>query len=103
TAVRVEAFTGEALTWVARQAEGPHARPKDRPRILLADDNADMREHVTRILGSEYDVVTADDGQQALEFIRQDPPDLLLTDVMMPGLDGFGLLREVRSAPETRM
>ncbi|MBD3884660.1 PAS domain S-box protein [Phormidium tenue FACHB-886] len=72
-------------------------------RILLADDNADMREYVKRLLLNQgYDVQAATDGIAALAAIQQQLPDLVLTDVMMPGLDGFGLLRELRSAPTTR-
>lgn len=109
TAVR-EAFTGEALTWLSANgrdasAVGASNRSaalgKGRPRVLLADDNADMREHVSRILANEYDLAVANDGKQALDMLRENPPDLLLTDVMMPRLDGFGLLKAVRENPDT--
>src|SRR5581483_6545004 len=88
--------------------ETPASAPVDRPaagtkpRVLLADDNADMREHVGRILGDDYDVVTARDGLEALELIRRARPDLLLSDIMMPGCDGFDLLRAVRAGAETQ-
>lgn len=72
-------------------------------RILLADDNADMRTYVKRLLLSQgYEVETAIDGMAALAMTQQRVPDLVLTDVMMPRLDGFGLLRELRAAPITR-
>jgi PAS domain S-box-containing protein len=70
-----------------------------RNRILLADDSSDMREYVRKLLASTYDVEEVSDGAAALELARQHPPDLILTDVMMPKLDGFGLLRELRSDP----
>ena len=70
-------------------------------RILLADDNADMREYVKRLLEENYVVETVGDGIEALAAIRQQVPDLVLTDIMMPGLDGFGLLRELRTNPDT--
>ena len=66
-------------------------------RILLADDNADMREYVRRLLGGQYEVEAVADGEAALNAIRERMPDLVLTDVMMPHLDGFGLLRELRA------
>ena len=98
-----DAFTGEAMTWLPRASS--HNRQSDpstvRPRVLLADDNADMRDYIAHILGDDYDLVIAHDGQQALELLRQNPPDLLLTDIMMPGLDGLALLRAVRSDPAT--
>jgi len=68
-----------------------------KPRVLVADDNADMRAYVRRLLGRRYHVEVVPDGQAALEAARSRPPDLILTDVMMPGLDGFGLLKELRA------
>jgi signal transduction histidine kinase len=70
--------------------------------VLLADDNADMREYVRRLLGRHWTVETVADGEAALAAARERPPDLILTDVMMPVLDGFGLLRELRADPRTR-
>ena len=67
----------------------------------MADDNADMREYVKRLLGGRYQVVTASDGLEALRSAVAEPPDLILSDVMMPGLDGFGLLKELRARAET--
>jgi len=72
------------------------------PRILLADDNADMREYVERILSSNWTVESVSDGASALEAARMHVPDLVLSDVMMPGLDGFELLRELRADASTR-
>jgi PAS domain S-box-containing protein len=71
-------------------------------RILLADDNADMRQYVERLLSSRYDVQAVADGFAALTAIRQHRPDLVLTDIMMPKLDGFDLLRQLRSNAQTR-
>src|SRR4029077_9366503 len=70
--------------------------------ILLADDNADMRNYIARILGEFYDVRAVPDGQAAFEAARASPPDLVLSDVMMPRLDGFGLLRALRADEGTR-
>jgi len=71
-------------------------------RILLVDDNADMREYVKRLLSRHYVVETATDGLAALEALADHLPDLVLTDVMMPRLDGFGLLSALRSNNRTR-
>ncbi|HVW83878.1 MAG TPA: ATP-binding protein, partial [Bryobacteraceae bacterium] len=65
-------------------------------RVLLADDNADMREYVAKLLLEHYDVVTVANGRAALEAIRTNPPDIVVSDVMMPELDGFGLVRAFR-------
>ena len=74
----------------------------ERARILIADDNADMRQYLVRLLSQQYDVQSVPDGRAALEAVRESAPDLVLTDVMMPNLDGFGLLNELRSDPNTK-
>ncbi|WP_240356672.1 ATP-binding protein [Myxococcus eversor] len=72
-------------------------------RILLVDDNADLRSYVSGLLGRRFThVETAMNGREALERARRQPPDLILSDVMMPVLDGFGLVRELRADPRTR-
>jgi signal transduction histidine kinase len=76
-------------------------RAKGRGRVLIADDNADLREYLARLLGKHWDVEAVSDGAAALASAREDRPDLVISDVMMPRLDGFGLLRELRSDPQT--
>jgi PAS domain S-box-containing protein len=73
-----------------------------RPRILIADDNADMRQYLVRLLAERYNVESVPDGQAALAAVRERSPELVLSDVMMPNLDGFGLLHQLREDPETR-
>ncbi|MGN9806319.1 ATP-binding protein [Micromonospora sp. L32] len=83
----------------------PGTLPDDGPgvRILVADDNADMRAYLARLLTAQgWRVDTVGDGRQALDAIRRDPPDLVLTDVMMPEVDGFALVRTLRGQPDTR-
>jgi signal transduction histidine kinase len=72
-----------------------------RARVLVVDDNADMRDYLARLLVPRWQVETAEDGLAALTKAREEPPDLVLSDVMMPGLDGFGLLRALREHPPT--
>jgi CheY-like chemotaxis protein len=116
TSVGAAPYVEEALRWIPTkegqrepepqrdneraEAIGPvtHARP----HVLVADDNADMRDYLARILGQRYDVDVVGDGLAALNRIRTRVPDLLLADVMMPTLDGFGLLKEVRGSEPTR-
>jgi hypothetical protein len=115
TALVSSAFVEEALRWLPDRGEGgalaaprsPREQGPDtgarRGRVLAVDDNADMREYLARVLGTVFDVVTAEDGQAALEAVaREGPFDLVLTDVMMPRLGGFGLLKALREAPGTR-
>ncbi len=115
TGVSASAYVDEALRWLpetSQTAESPQVFASDSVqaphvqttsgRILLADDNADMRGYVRRLLGDNYDVYAVSNGAEALTSIRSNPPDLVLTDVMMPGLDGFGLLRELRANESTK-
>jgi PAS domain S-box-containing protein len=81
--------------------ENGHAR-EDRPHVLIADDNADMRSYLSRLLAERYEVKAVANGQIALDTVKQRTPDLILSDVMMPELDGFGLLRKLRSDPKTK-
>jgi PAS domain S-box-containing protein len=72
------------------------------PRILLVDDNADMRDYLTRILSEHVQVQAVGDGAAALAAAQEQVPDLVLSDVMMPGLDGFELLKALRAEACTR-
>jgi signal transduction histidine kinase len=90
------------------QPEGPNlqsdvsAASADRPLVLLADDNADMRGYIERLLAPQFRVTTAADGEQALAALERESPDLVLSDIMMPHLDGFGLLQRIRHEPRWR-
>ncbi len=105
SAVSTDYYAHEALRWIPVDDGGPApsdaGSPVARERILLADDNADMRDYLSRILSERYDVQTATDGEAALTAVRSNPPDLVLTDVMMPRLDGMGLLAQLRADPAT--
>ena len=99
-----DAFITEAMKWIPDEEHTIHASVKSLPtvkyKVLLADDNADMRDYVSRLLSEYYHVITAVNGEDALEKIIQLKPDLLLSDVMMPKLDGFNLLKKIRSRPD---
>ena len=71
-------------------------------RILVVDDNVDMRLYLRRLLERQYDVETANDGLEALALMRNSAPDLILADIMMPNLDGFALLQQLRADYSTR-
>jgi signal transduction histidine kinase len=77
-------------------------RESGRFLVLLADDNADMRNYVGRLLAENYDLVTATNGEEAYGLTLSRRPDLVLADIMMPGLDGFGLLKKIRNNPDIR-
>lgn len=102
TAIRhADAFVAEALKWIPEK-EDLIRGAKNAYRILLADDNADMRDYVGRLLSGDYTVITATDGEDAFEKLIHHTPDLLLSDVMMPRLDGFSLLKKIRQHPSVK-
>jgi PAS domain S-box-containing protein len=109
TGPRADAFVEEALRWIepavtlSPQPEPAGEDATGRERIVLADDNADMRAYLGRLLRERWDVEAVADGAAALEAIRRAPPDLVLSDVMMPVVDGFELLRTVRNDPALRL
>jgi PAS domain S-box-containing protein len=92
------AFAAEAGRWEV-EVPSPQA---GQGYVLLADDNADMRSYVARLLAEHWPVVAVADGLAAVEAALRAPPDLVLTDVMMPGLDGFGVLAALRAHDSTR-
>jgi PAS domain S-box-containing protein len=114
TGVSASAYVEEASRWLpdggaplparpvfaADSVQAPHVQTGG--RILLADDNADMRAYIRRLLGDHYEVEAVSNGVEALAEAHQNPPDLILTDVMMPELDGFGLLKHLRAGDDTR-
>jgi signal transduction histidine kinase/DNA-binding NarL/FixJ family response regulator len=92
------ALDNDGIEDAAARPEPAGARRAE--RVLVVDDNADMRDYLRQLL-REWDVTTAADGQAALEQARANPPHLIVSDVMMPRLDGFGLLRELRADSRT--
>lgn len=72
-----------------------------RPRVVVAEDNADLRSYLGDVLGDLYDVELVEDGAAALRSVVRDTPDLVVADVMMPGLDGYGLVEAIRREPAT--
>ena len=86
----------DELLPVASADEGHEGQP---PLVLVADDNADMRQYLARLLRKQYRVQVAADGAAALAKALEQPPDLVLTDVMMPHLDGLELVRRLRADP----
>jgi PAS domain S-box-containing protein len=114
TALGAATFVEEALRWLPDSSEvrqiqdtvgfdaafPPVLENGMGGRILLADDNADMRDYVKRLLSSRFEVEAVANGVAALNAIQTHPPDLVLTDVMMPEMDGFELLRSLRNSLE---
>jgi signal transduction histidine kinase len=103
------AYAAEAARWTdrSRASERPSRSPgtqsgrPGRRHVLLVDDNADLREYVSGLLVGDYEVTTAADGLEAVEAVRRRIPDIVVSDVMMPRLDGLGLVRELRADPSS--
>ncbi|MCV9389118.1 two-component regulator propeller domain-containing protein [Reichenbachiella ulvae] len=74
---------------------------KKLPLILVVEDNLDIRTYIKGILNSEYRVIQAEDGVQGIETAKEQIPDLIITDVMMPGKDGFELCKSIKSDVKT--
>jgi PAS domain S-box-containing protein len=115
-----EPYVQEALRWLPGAGGAPAAGPApgttatDSPAevattgpatpatVVVADDNPDMRDYLTRLLSQAgYRVHAVADGREALELIRRTTPDLVVSDIMMPRLDGLGLLAALRGDPRT--
>lgn len=86
------------------EAEASPGENRCRPAyVLVVDDEPEMLQLISVVLSKDqYRIVTASSGQQALDIIRRDMPDLVLLDVMMPGLDGYAVLKQLRGAPQTQ-
>ena len=99
---QAEAYVEEAMRWLPGSADAPAPGKTvaELPRIVLADDNADMREYLVRLLEGRFQVEVFRTGTDALAAVRRIRPDLVLTDVMMPDLDGFGLVAAIRADAE---
>lgn len=81
----------------------PRPRPRgDAPTVLVVEDNPDMVRFIVALMAVEYNVFAAKNGQDALRMLGERRPDLIISDVMMPGMDGFELVRRVRRNPDTR-
>lgn len=100
-------FVLEASQWLpssaaSREPEAIELSAAERERILVVDDNADMRSYVVGLLSQHWTVDAAGDGEEALARVKVAAPDLVLSDVMMPRMDGYALLRALRASPATR-
>jgi len=80
----------------------PQTEIQDNERILVVDDETSIRRILeTRLKMAGYEVLTAADGEEAIELYQKENPDLVVLDVMMPKLDGYGVTREIRKTSET--
>ncbi|ANK75917.1 hypothetical protein FA04_25050 (plasmid) [Ensifer adhaerens] len=107
-------FVEEALRWLPDHPSSdaglpevdpaphpPEKRNGSRRTLLVVDDNADMRDYLRRLLSAQYDLKIAGNGEDALAAVGSQKPDLILTDIMMPGFDGIELLRRLRTDART--
>ena len=102
-----KAFIEEANKWSlisdGRAKESPVSDlTSDKPSIVVADDNSDMRDYIIRLLDDDFRVYAANNGEDAFAISQKIVPDLVISDIMMPKLDGFGLLKKLRSNLATK-
>jgi signal transduction histidine kinase len=98
-------FDLEGDAWVSvEKGTGEYsavAEPESSARVMIVEDNADMRAYLQRRLARKYALEVCSSGKEALRRIAERPPDLVLSDVMMPELSGYDLCRAVKAKPET--
>lgn len=98
-----KAYVEEAEQWLAKRATQPPEQTRATDElVLVADDNADMRAYLENLLAAHWRVKLVRDGVEALESSRRERPHVLVTDAMMPNLDGFALLDALRADAELR-
>lgn len=115
--VAARPYVEEVLRWLPDAGSSSHEAPLSRvptprdahpraavhgSRVIVADDNSDMRDYLRELLRSRYEVEAVVDGQAALAAARRQAPDLIVSDVMMPNMDGFALLRSLRADARLR-
>lgn len=83
-------------------AEPPPAPDRHLPRLIVVEDNPDMRAYIEEILGDEYTITLASTGVEALRAALDAPPDVILSDIMMPEMDGYALVSHLKSSPQLR-
>ncbi len=104
TNIHASIFVEESLSWLPSPVEmippnNSVVVPSEFPnaKILVVDDNADMRQYLSQLISPHWNVKLATNGQEALSMLQQSPFDLILTDIMMPILDGINLLKNIRA------
>ncbi len=97
-----QAYLEEALSWVRKPNPAKPPVTVSARRVLVVDDNADMRDYIASLLSADYEVVTVADGREAFVEALRSPPALVVADVMMPHLGGFELLAALRAEAKTQ-
>jgi signal transduction histidine kinase/ligand-binding sensor domain-containing protein/CheY-like chemotaxis protein len=101
TASLLTAVTAEQPGSPTERASRDDDRAEDVPTLLVVDDSADLRGYIRDHFASRFRVLEAADGAEGIALARQHLPDVVLSDVMMPGADGHQLVRALRASPET--
>lgn len=91
----------EQLPVVMQEPTGSEKEEKQLPILLVIDDNEDIRYYMRHLLSDEYEVLEAGGGVQGWEMVQRYLPDLVISDVMMPDMDGIELCRHIKTSPDT--
>jgi PAS domain S-box-containing protein len=92
---------GQPENFIQHNGNSHNGTPGKKANLLVVDDNADMRNYVSGLLSKDYNVTTVAHGKEALEHIAAHPPQLVVSDIMMPVMDGIELLHAIKSNPAT--
>lgn len=98
-----QSYIDETNHWFSTQAETLHPVDDSQTYVLLADDNNDMRAYIKELLEPYYKIIAVTNGIDALALARQHKPQLILSDVMMPRMNGFELVNELRQDPSLHL
>ncbi|MBS1597744.1 MAG: PAS domain S-box protein [Bacteroidetes bacterium] len=109
TAFSPDAYVEEALKWLPQNGKEyatenqreKNEHKNNKPSIILADDNEDMRNYIQRLLQDEYQIISSKNGKEVLQILESQIPDLIISDVMMPEIDGFELVKRMKSNSRT--
>ncbi|MFT3796229.1 ATP-binding protein [Flavobacterium sp.] len=101
-AILPNVFTEEAQIMLKSKTKRSADQENRKPKILVVDDNADMQEYIGKLLEKDYRVSMASNGKEALQSIAASAPDLVLSDVMMPVMDGIEMLKILKNDPQTK-
>ncbi|RMG22799.1 MAG: response regulator [Bacteroidetes bacterium] len=99
--VQAQIPAGAALSAAPQEASGLQGQPRDLPLVLLVEDHADMRNFIAHCLAGQFRVIEAAEGQAGWELAKKEIPDLIISDIMMPGMDGLELTRLLKSDEHT--
>ena len=100
--VKLDAKDAPVFDKKAFEIDNSHVSVSGRPKVLIVEDNEDMQIYISNLLDSAYEVSLADNGKKALDFLNKEKVDLIITDAMMPEMDGFSFIEHLKESESLR-